>query len=160
MELNRLHIKELIRLINGSPFFQNLSMVIDDMGMGYSVVKINIEEKHLSPYAAIQGGVYSSIIDTAAYWAPYSELPENVGLISMDVNVHNLASVTSGLIIARGERIKIGRTICLSRVLVNDEQGRVLAEGSSKLLITKGLQTIPDMKGYSAATMPAKYVEI
>lgn len=158
MKLNRLHIQELIRLINCAPFFQNLSMVIDDMGIGYAMVKIALQEKHLSPYGAIQGGVYSSIIDTAAYWAPYSELPEDVGLISMDVNVHNLASVTQGTIIARGERIKIGRTICLSHVLVENEKGRILAEGSSKLLITKGLQTIPDMTGYSATTMPPKYL--
>ena len=158
MELNRLHIEELIRLINSAPFFQNLSMVIDDMGIGYSVVKIYLENKHLSPYAAIQGGVYSSIIDCAAYWAPYSELPEDVGLISMDVNVNNLASITEGTIIAKGKRIKIGRTICLSHVLVENEKGRVLAEGSSKLLITKGLQTIPNMTGYSAATMPLKFI--
>lgn len=158
MELNRLHIQELIKLINRAPFFKNLSMVIDDMGIGYSVVKIILEEKHLSPYAAIQGGVYSSIIDTAAYWAPYSELPEDVGLISMDVNVHNLASVTGGMIIARGERIKIGRTICLAHVLVESEAGRILAEGSSKLLITKGLQTIPNMTGYSATTIPPKFI--
>ncbi|HNX28897.1 MAG TPA: PaaI family thioesterase [Syntrophomonadaceae bacterium] len=158
MELNRMHIRELIRMINSAPFFQNLSMAIDDMGIGYSVVKITLENKHLSPYAAIQGGVYSSIIDTAAYWAPYSELPENVGLISMDVNVNNLASVTGGTIIARGERIKIGRTICLSHVLVENEKGIILAEGSSKLLITKGLQTIPDMTGYSSKTMPPKFI--
>jgi len=158
VELNRLHIQELIKLINRAPFFKNLSMVIDDMGIGYSVVKIILEEKHLSPYAAIQGGVYSSIIDTAAYWAPYSELPEDVGLISMDVNVHNLASVTGGMIIARGERIKIGRTICLAHVLVESEAGRILAEGSSKLLITKGLQTIPNMTGYSATTIPPKFI--
>jgi len=158
MKINRLHINELLKLVNDSPFFQNLSMVIDDMGIGYSVVKIDLEQKHLSPYAAIQGGVYSSIIDTAAYWAPYSELPEDVGLISMDVNVNNMASVSSGLIIARGERIKIGRTICLSQVLVQNEKGRILAQGNSKLLVTKGLQTIPDMTGYSAATMPAKFI--
>lgn len=157
MGINRLHIQELIGLINSAPFFQNMSMVMEDMGSGYSVVKIVLEEKHLSPYGAIQGGVYSSIIDTAAYWAPYSELPEEVGLISMDVNVHNLASISQGIIIARGERVKIGRTICLSRVLVENEEGRILAEGSSKLLVTKGLQTIPNIKGYSAATMPPKF---
>jgi acyl-coenzyme A thioesterase PaaI-like protein len=65
MELNRLHNQALIKLINSAPFFQNLSMAIEDMGIGYSVVKIALEEKHLSPYGAIQGGVYSSIIDTA-----------------------------------------------------------------------------------------------
>lgn len=158
MKLNPLHIKELIRLINNGPFFQNLSMVVDDMGIGYCIVKIDIKHKHLSPYAAIQGGVYASIIDTAGYWAPYPELPEDVGLITMDVNVNNMASVKSGLIIARGERIKIGRTICLSQVLVTDVKGKILAQGTSKLLITRGLQTVPHMTGYSSVTMPAKFL--
>ncbi len=158
MKINPLHIKELIRLINEGPFFKNLSMVVEEMGLGYCIVQIDIKNKHLSPYAAIQGGVYASIIDTAAYWAPYPELPEDVGLITMDVNVNNMASVKSGLIIARGERIKIGRTICLSQVLVTDEEGKVLAQGTSKLLITKGLQTIPHITGYSPETMPDKFI--
>lgn len=158
MELNRLHIKQLIRLINCSPFFQNLSMVIEDMGVGYCVVKIDIENKHLSPYGAIQGGVYSSIIDTAAYWAPYSELDENMGLISMDVNVNNMASIKSGRLLARGETIKIGRTICLAEVAVTDVNGKILAHGSSKLLVTKGLQTIPQMVGYESAGIPSKFI--
>src|SRR5665647_1952283 len=134
MALNPLHIQKLIKLINASPYFQQLSMTIEDMGIGYSVVKIDIENKHLSPYGAIQGGVYSSIIDTAAYWAPYSELGEDLGLISMDVNVNNMASIKNGRILARGETIKIGRTICLAEVAVTDVDGRVLAHGSSKLL--------------------------
>ncbi|MGE5380055.1 MAG: PaaI family thioesterase, partial [Methylocystaceae bacterium] len=154
-----LHLKQLARLINESPYFQLLSMAIEDMGIGYSLVKISLEPKHLSPYGAIQGGVYSSLIDTAAYWAPYAELDEKVGLISMDVNVHNLASVKGGTIIARGERIKIGRTTCLSQVLVTDENDRVLAQGSSKLLITQGLQTIPQMVGFSPERIPSKFLD-
>lgn len=158
MNINPLHMSALIKLINSAPFFKNLSIEIEDIGIGYSVVKINIENKHLSPYAAIQGGVYSSIIDAAAYWAVYAELPEDVGLISMDVNVNNLSSITSGTIIARGERIKTGRTICLAHVLIENEAGKILAEGSSKLLITRGLQTIPDMTGYAEAMVPPKFI--
>jgi len=158
MKLNLLHIQELIKLINSSPYFQHLAMTIEEMGIGYSLVKIDIENIHLSPYGAIQGGVYSSIIDTVAYWAPYSELPEDRGLISMDVNVHNLASIKKGRILARGERIKIGKTTCLAQVTVTDEDGKLLAHGSSKLLITQGLQTIPQMVGYSAANIPPKFI--
>jgi len=154
MTVNPAHLKQLAGLINESPYFRLLSMTIEDMGIGYSVVKLSIEPKHLSPYGAIQGGVYSSIIDTACYWAPYAELDEEVGLISMDVNVHNLASVKSGVLLARGERIKIGRTTCLAQAVITDEQGRVLAHGSSKLLITQGLQTIPQMVRFSPDRVP------
>lgn len=157
--INPAHTKQLAQLINESPYFQLLSMTIEDMGVGYSLVKISIEPKHLSPYGAIQGGVYSSLIDTAAYWAIYPEIDELAGLISMDVNVHNLASVKSGTLIARGERIKIGRTTCLAQALVTDDNGRVLAQGSSKLLITQGLQTISQMVGFSPERIPAKFLD-
>jgi len=158
MKLNLLHIQQLIKLINNSPYFQNLSMIIEDIGIGYSVVKIDVENKHLSPYGAIQGGVYASIIDAAAYWAPYAELDEDLGLISIDVNVNNAASVRKGSLFARGERIKIGRTICQAQATITDENGRVLAHGTSKLLVTKGLQTIPQMVGYCADKIGPKFI--
>jgi len=158
MKLNSRHIQELIKLINHSPYFQNLSMIIEDIGIGYSVVKIDIENKHLSPYGAVQGGVYASIIDTAAYFAPYAELEEGVGLISIDVNVNNAASVKNGLLLARGERVKIGKTICLAQATITDANGNILAHGSSKLLVTKGLQTIPKMVDYSADIIPPKFI--
>ena len=69
MGLNQDHIRKLIALVNQSPFFQLLSMTIDDMGVGFSQLRIELEQKHLSPYMAIQGGVYSALIDAAAYWA-------------------------------------------------------------------------------------------
>lgn len=156
--LNPRHIEGLIQVINGSPYFQHLSMTIEEMGIGYSLVKIEMKKELLSPYGAIQGGVYSSLIDTAAYWAPYAELPDDVGLISMDVNVNNLSSIKSGSLWARGERIKIGRTTCLAEVSVSDNNGKVLAHGSSKLLITQGLQTIPQMIGYTPEKVPAKFI--
>lgn len=156
--LNPRHIEGLIKVINDSPYFKHLAMTIEEMGIGFSLVKIEMKPELLSPYGAIQGGVYSSLIDTAAYWAPYAELPEDVGLISMDVNVNNLSSIKAGRIWARGERIKVGRTTCLAEVSVNDDNGKVLAHGSSKLLVTHGMQTIPQMVGYTPERIPAKFI--
>jgi uncharacterized protein (TIGR00369 family) len=158
MRLNPLHIQELIKLINDSPFFQLLSMAIEDIGIGYSIIRINMDNKHLSPYGAIQGGVYAALLDAAAYWAPYAELEEDVGLISIDVNVNNAASVKNGFLMARGERIKAGRTICQSQATITDGNGNVLAHGTSKLLVTKGLQTIPQMIGYSNYNIGPKFI--
>ncbi|MGB4304534.1 MAG: PaaI family thioesterase, partial [Syntrophomonadaceae bacterium] len=106
MKLNEEHIKKLIALVNQSPFFQLLSMTIEHMGVGFSQLRIGLERKHLSPYMAIQGGVYSALIDAAAYWAVYAELPEEAGLITMDVTVNNLSSIKEGTIMATGRRIK------------------------------------------------------
>ena len=140
-KINPLHIKELIRLINSSPFFRNLSMVIETIETGLCIITIDIEEKHLSPYAAIQGGVYPAIIDAAAYWAHYPEMPEEVGLITMDVSVNYTASVKGGVLLPGGKGSKQAGHLSVSG-LVNDDKGKVLAQGTSKLLVTRGLQTI------------------
>lgn len=156
--LNPKHIEELIKLINTSPYYQLLSMVMQDIGIGYSIIDLDLESKHLSPYKAIQGGVYSSLIDAAAYWAVYSELDPESGLITMDVTVHNLASIKSGKMTVKGKRIKVGRTICLAEAAIETQEGKILAQGSSKLLVTQGLQTIEQLDRLSNTTLPPKFV--
>ena len=156
--LNPRHIEELIKLINSSPYYQLLSMVMEDLGTGYSVISLDMESKHLSPYQAIQGGVYSSLIDAAAYWAVYPELDPESGLITLDVTVHHLASVKSGKITVKGRRIKVGRTICLAEAAIESQEGRILAQGSSKLLVTDGLQTIDQLAALANTTLPPKFI--
>jgi uncharacterized protein (TIGR00369 family) len=158
LRLNEEHVKKLMTLVNQSPFFQLLSMTIEDMGIGFSKLRIELEQKHLSPYMAIQGGVYSALIDAAAYWAVYAELPAGAGLITMDVNVNNLASIKEGTILASGRRIKIGRSICLADVRVEDNTGRILSQGTSKLLVTQGLQPIDQIAELAGTRLPPKFL--
>lgn len=134
-------------------------MTIEDMGLGFSRLQIELEHKHLSPYLAIQGGVYSALIDAAAYWAVYAELPEQAGLITMDVNVNNLASIKEGTIVATGRRIKVGRSICLADVAVEDTNSRrILSQGTSKLLVTQGLQPITQIAQLAGTSLPPKFL--
>lgn len=156
--LNPRHIEELIKLINSSPYYQLLSMVMEDIGIGYSIITLDMESKHLSPYQAIQGGVYSSLIDAAAYWAVYPELDPESGLITLDVTVHHLASIKTGKLTVKGQRVKVGRTICLADATIESHEGRILAHGSSKLLVTDGLQTIDQMAALANTTLPPKFI--
>lgn len=158
MNLNPQHLLALKSIINSSPYFQLLSMQVEDIGVGYAIVKMNIDQKHYSPYQAIQGGVYASVIDTACYWAVYAELEEDKGLISIDVNVNNLASVNNGMLTIKGERIKIGRSFCLSQAAIRDQNDKILAWGSSKLMVTDGLQTIDVMRTLNGTPIPAKFI--
>lgn len=158
MKLNREHVEQLMRLINSSPYFQLLAMTLEDMSIGYAMLKMNISVRHLSPYGAIQGGVYASLIDAAAYWAIYGELDEDTGLITLDVSVSNLASVKAGELTIIGERIKCGTTIALAEASIADENGKILAYGHSKLLLTKGLQTIDQIALTANKNLPPKFV--
>jgi len=140
--LNPEHLQAIIELVNHSPYFQLLSMQLTELGLGYARVVIDLERKHLNLFGGIHGGVYSSLIDTAAYWAVYGDVAEDAGLISLDLNVDNLAPVKQGRLVVEGRRIKAGRTICLAEAVILDSQGKYLAHGRSKQMVTPDLQTI------------------
>lgn len=157
--INPEHIKEIIDLINRGPYFVLLSMEVKELRVGYSRVEVNLENKHLNPFGGIHGGVYSSLIDTAAYWAVYCDIEEDTGYISLDVQVDNLAAVKDGYLIVEGKRIKAGRSICKAEATIKDSNGKYLAHGTSKQMVTPGLQTINQAAitaGYKA--LPPKFI--
>ncbi|PKM77987.1 MAG: PaaI family thioesterase [Firmicutes bacterium HGW-Firmicutes-15] len=158
-KLNTEHIKAVIDLINQGPYFRLLSMEVCELGMGYSKVEVNLENKHLNPFGGIHGGVYSSLIDTAAYWAVYCDVEENAGLVSLDLKVDFLAPIKDSHLIIEGKRIKAGKSICIAEAVIIDNQGRYLAHGTSKQMVTPGMQTITQaVSAMEYQSIPPKFI--
>jgi uncharacterized protein (TIGR00369 family) len=157
--LNPDHVQAVIKAINKGPYFKHLSMPVKEMGTGYSIVELKVGNEHLNPFGGIHGGAYASVIDTAAYWAVYCELDERVGLISIDLKIDYLAPISDGTIITKGRSIKIGRSMCLAEATATDKDGKWLAHGTSKMMVTKGLQTIVDALRFTGfKTLPPKFI--
>jgi uncharacterized protein (TIGR00369 family) len=160
-KLNPKHVQTVIDLINHGPYFRHLSMPVKDIGLGYSIVELNIGNEHLNPFGGLHGGVYASAIDTAAYWAVYCELDEDVGLISLDLKVDYLAPVNAGKMIIRGRRIKMGKTICLAEATALDQNDKWLAHGISKMMVTQDLQTLRSALDFVGAEyLPPKFIQL
>ena len=66
-DLNPAHIQAVIKAINNGPFFKHLSIKVTEIGIGYSVVMMEIGKKHMNPFGGPHGGAYASGIDTAAW---------------------------------------------------------------------------------------------
>ncbi len=157
--INPAHIAALLTLINNGPYFRLLGMKVLELAPGHSKVELDFERKHLNPFGAVHGGVYSSLIDTAAYWAAYCELDEGVGYTSLDVSVSNLSMAKTGTLIACGASIKIGRSICLCEATVKDSGGAVLAHGTSKLMILDGRQSVEQAgEAMGGQALPRKFI--
>lgn len=158
-ELNPKHVQRVMDMINQGPYFRHLSMPVKDLGKGFSLVELDIGNEHLNPFGGLHGGVYASAIDTAAYWAVYCELEEDVGLISLDLKVDYLAPAIAGKLIVKGRSIKIGKTICLAEATAFDQNDKWLAHGVSKMMVTQGLQTIRDAVHFTGAErLPSKFI--
>jgi uncharacterized protein (TIGR00369 family) len=157
-EPNPEHLKAVIIAINNAPFFKHLSMRVTEIGVGYSVVTLNVGNEHMNPFGGLHGGVYASAIDTAAYWSAYCELPEENGLITIDIKVDFLAPVSDKDIIINGRRIKSGKTIYLTEAKMSDANGTLLAHGTSKLMTTRK-QSVVDLVNYvGSGKLPPKFL--
>jgi uncharacterized protein (TIGR00369 family) len=159
-KLNPDHIDAVITLMNRGPFYKHLSMAIRELGLGHSLVELELGIEHLNPFGGLHGGVYASVIDTAAYWAVYGDLDETVGYITLDLRVDFLAPAKTGKIIVKGRRIKIGKTIGLAEATAFDQKGKWLAHGLSKVMVLPGTQSIEDAAQFlgSVPRLPPKFI--
>jgi uncharacterized protein (TIGR00369 family) len=105
-KLNPDHVAAVQKIVNFSPYFSLLSMGIVSLEPGRSVLKIDLQEKHLQPYGMVHGGVYSSMIDAACFWAGYTEIEEHLGLTTVEMKLNYLAPASSGVFMAQGESCK------------------------------------------------------
>ena len=144
--LNPEYLKRLAQTVNQSPYFLLLSMRILDLGPGFSHLELDLSNKHLQPFGIVHGGVIASIIDAATFYAVFVDLEDQSdGLTSVDLKLNYLAPSTSGKIISKGRKIKVGKTLGYAEAEVLDESGRILAHGTSTLMILpgKGMEVEP-----------------
>jgi uncharacterized protein (TIGR00369 family) len=133
------YIKRINAIVNTCPYFELISMKLVDVGIGYSVLEIDLAEKHLQPYGVVHGGVFASIIDAAAFWSVYFGIDDpDAGITTVDLKLNYLAPAASGKLIASGRQIKVGRTLGYAEARVKDQQGTVLAHGTSTVIILPG----------------------
>ncbi|MGD2185199.1 MAG: PaaI family thioesterase [Desulfobacterales bacterium] len=133
------YIKRINEMVNTCPYFELLSMKMMDVGAGYSLLEIDLANKHLQPYGFVHGGVFASIIDAAAFWSVYFGIEDpSAGLTTVDLKLNYLAPAVSGKLFARGRQIKVGRTLGYAEAQVVDQTEKVLAHGSSTVIIMPG----------------------
>lgn len=159
-KINPEHVKALIERVNQVPYFQLMNMKVCELNEEYARVEIDLAEKHMNPFHKIHGGVYCSILDTTAYWAVYCHLDENTGYTSLDLSIDYIRPCNFGKFIAIGKLVKIGRSICIGEVTVQDGNGKMLAHGTSKLMAGKNFQPINHVMEEGCGKLPPKFLDV
>ena len=134
--INPEYLQMVMEQVNQCPYFRLLSMELKEMDIGKCLVEIDLQEKHLQPFGVVHGGVFSTIIDAATFWAVFPEIDEKAGMTSVDLKLDYLAPATApGKLIARGRRVKIGKTLGLGVAEVTNEKGKIVAHGTSAIMV-------------------------
>jgi uncharacterized protein (TIGR00369 family) len=151
--LNPEYVEAVKREVNSCPYFLLLSMQVMGLNWGESRLEILVQEKHLQPFGLVHGGVFASLIDAAAFWAVYTEVPEELGMTTVELKLNYLAPLSAGRMVASGKSLRVGKTLCLGEASILNEEGTLLAHGTSTMMILK------DLKIQGVSDGPSKYMD-
>ena len=92
-----------------------LDIVIDHQEAGRVTLSMPITSKVVQQYQVVHGGMVAVIADSASGLAAISLLPPEDGVLSIEFKINLLGPGRGERMIARGEVIKSGRTVIVSK---------------------------------------------
>ncbi|MEH0019359.1 MAG: PaaI family thioesterase [Desulfobacter sp.] len=131
-------VRTLKTIVNTSPYPHHMHMSLADIGYDTAVVSMALADCHLQPYGIVHGGVIATLIDTATFWSGFLRLPEDAGLVNVDLKLNYLKSVAGGRLTAQGQCIRPGKTISYAEARVVNDDGDLIAHGTSSLMALPG----------------------
>ncbi|MFC9628485.1 PaaI family thioesterase [Streptomyces mirabilis] len=120
-----------------APIAATLGMTLEEVEHGRVVFALVPGEEHYNPIGSVHGGVYATLLDSAAGCAVQSVLPQGMGYTSLDLNVKFLRPVTvdTGKVRAVGTVVNSGRRTALAQAELFDSGNRLLAHTTSSCLL-------------------------
>ena len=138
MTPNPAYVAAIQDSVRAAPYPQLIGMTIAALEFDSCRIELALAERHMQPFGIVHGGVLATLIDTATFWAVFMRLPEDAGLVNVDLKLNYLKAVTGGHLRAEGRCLRAGRQISYAEASVFDEAGELLAHGTSTLMALPG----------------------
>jgi uncharacterized protein (TIGR00369 family) len=119
------------------PIAQALGFLLVEAGDGFAVFEGDTGSHLLNPMGVVHGGWALTIIDSVTGCAAYSTLPPDVAYTTVETkgNFTRPILADTGRVRAEGRVISQGRQVLTAEAKLTDVRGRVLAHGTSTLLV-------------------------
>ena len=119
------------------PIAATLGFTLDQVEFGHAVFALAPGEEHYNPIGSVHGGIFATLLDSAAGCAVQSTLPQGMAYTSLDLTVKFLRRVTvdTGPVRAIGTVVSQGRQTALAQAQLVDRADRLLAHATSSCLI-------------------------
>jgi uncharacterized protein (TIGR00369 family) len=138
MTPNPAYVAAIQQSVRDAPYPHLIGMAIAELAFDRCRVELTLGERHMQPFGIVHGGVLATLIDTATFWAGFMRLPEDAGLVNVDLKLNYLKAVTGGHIYAEGRCLRAGRQLSYTEASVFDEAGELVAHGTSTLMALPG----------------------
>lgn len=116
---------------------RTLTFRLVEVGEGTAVFEGDPGEHLLNPMGIVHGGWALTLIDSATGCAAHTLLPAGVGYTTVETkaNFSRAIRADSGRVRCEGRVVNKGRQIISAEAVVKGQDGRVLAHGTSTLLV-------------------------
>ena len=123
----------------GAPIAQGMNFRFAEVEEGRVVFEGEPGPEHLNPLGSIHGGWVLTVIDSACGCAAHSVLPAGVGYTTLETkaNFTRALKPNDGAVRTEGVVVSRGRTIITTEARVTDAEGRLVAHGTSTLLVLR-----------------------
>ena len=91
----------------------------------------------------VHGGIIGMIADTACGYAAFSLMPADCSLVTVEYKI-NILAPARGSLVARGEVIRAGRTLTVTRGEVYAQDGKHVASMQQTLMMLPGTPDVPE----------------
>lgn len=145
IDLARMTGLELLRtamtMADRPPFIGDLlGMEVDLLEQGKVVFGLRTRPDFANPLGSTHGGICATLLDSVMGCAVHSTLEAGVGYTTLELKINYIRSApTNGQrLTATGTTIHVGRTTATAEGRVVDEQGRLVAHGTTTCVIFRG----------------------
>jgi len=144
-EIVRLTGKQILQgIIDGAlphpPISQTLTFWLVEIGDGFAAFEGEPSDHLLNPMGTTHGGWAMTLIDSATGCAGYSLMPAGAGFRTIETKVNLSRPITSdtGTVRAEAHVVSQTRQIISTEARLTSREGRVLAHGTSTLMVVAG----------------------
>jgi uncharacterized protein (TIGR00369 family) len=121
-----------------SPMSELMGFRFTEVGDGFIVVECTPGEQHYNMLGnGAHGGLACTLMDTVTGAAIQSALPVGVAGTTLELKTNMVRPITvkSGTLRCEGKVVHAGRRVCTSEGRILDSQGKLLAHGSTTMLV-------------------------
>lgn len=121
------------------PVMSTIGGRLESVSAGTAVFTLTPAEYHYNPIGSVHGGMYCTLLDSAAACAVHSMLPAGVAYTSLDLSVRFIGaiSVDTGPVTCIGTVTHLGRRTALAEAKLTNGTGKLLATATSNCLIIR-----------------------
>lgn len=131
--------KMMARQLPAPTIGRTMNFWLETVSRGRAVFAGEPNADLLNPLGGVHGGWVLTLVDSAAGCAAHSTLPPGVGYATLETkaNMTRPISPETGLVRAEGLVVAEGRQVITAEVKVRDARDRILAHGTSTLMILR-----------------------